>query len=106
MRFAVLLAAAAFAVFLQDGCFRKVQEVGSEDSGSFIVVQGSGQEVTIVIDGVVAAKDVEVTPDGGVKYRVERGTHEVQVLRDGREVLLRRIYIGDGETRALSVPAQ
>jgi len=85
------------------GCFRQVHEQVMEDSAAFIVVEGSGAPVKITIDGGVVAERAPLRSDNGVRYRVQRGTHVVRVERGDQVLADRKIYVGDGETRILTV---
>ena len=104
MRPWILLAGLLAWSGLPGGCFRHVQEEVVTDSASYLSLEGGGGPVTLVLDGAVIADGVQ--PERGVRYKVARGTHEVQVLRRGQPVVQRRVYLGDGETRVLSVPGE
>lgn len=96
---ALCLASCALAA----GCFRQRQEDVTTDSVSYLALEGPGAPVTLLVDGSVIAEGI--WPSRGTRYKLARGSHEVQVLRKGRTIVQRKVYIGDGETRVLSVPA-
>ncbi|MGQ9589080.1 MAG: hypothetical protein ACUVYA_02160 [Planctomycetota bacterium] len=96
--------AGVLACFAAYGCFRKLEETVSGDAGALIVFEGSGGPVTIAIDGAVVADGAYLVPSDGVRYRVPKGRHEVEV-RSGERLLVRRdVYVADGETREIRVP--
>jgi hypothetical protein len=96
---------AVLASVLAVGCFRKVNETVTEDSASLIALQGTGGPVTVVIDGAVVAEGVYLETSNAVRYQVARGRHEVEVRRGDAVVVRRQVYVGDGETRLVDVPA-
>lgn len=86
------------------GCFRELRETITSDSGALIVFEGAGGPVTLLIDGAVIAEEVYLTPSDGVRYRVPKGRHEVEVRKGDRKLLWREVYVADGETRVVRVP--
>jgi hypothetical protein len=91
---------------LLSGCFRQVHETTAEDSGAYLALDGEGGSVTLFVDGEAVAKGVVLLESKDVRYRVEKGTHDIRVERDGKAVVQRRIYVGDGETRVIDVPGR
>jgi hypothetical protein len=104
MRPLVLASILVGLAFVSSSCFRQVKETVTEDSVSYVTFQGGGEPVTIRIDGQVIAEGVELVPEGGVRYKIARGTHTVEVVRQDAILVTRQIYFGDGETRIVSVP--
>lgn len=98
------LLACALACSAASGCFRKLEETISGDAGALIVFEGSGGPVTIAIDGAVVAEDTYLVPSDGVRYRVPKGRHEVEVRAGDRTLVRREVYVADGETREIRVP--
>jgi hypothetical protein len=89
------------------GCFREVKEQVAEDSAAFFAFEGSGTPVSILVDGVEIVAGLELTPpENAVRYKVARGAHDVQVVRDEVVIVRRRVYVGEGETRFISVPGR
>jgi hypothetical protein len=87
-------------------CFRQVKETVTEDSVSYVTFQGTGEPVTIRIDGQVIAENVDLDPDGSVRYKISRGTHTVEVVRREEILVNRQIYFGEDETRIVTVPGR
>lgn len=87
------------------GCFRQIKEQVTEDSASYLVFQGAGAPVSVFVNDVPVAENLELVQEDGVRFRVAPGTHTVRVVRDDQAVVERRIYVGDGETRIMTVPA-
>ena len=104
MRGWLLLATIVACVGLWGGCFRQVREQVTEDSVSYLVVQGSGEPVSFLVDGVVVANDVELVEENGIRFKVAPGSHKVRVVRRESVLVDRQVYVGDGETRIITVP--
>jgi hypothetical protein len=104
MRGWLLLSTIAACVGLSGGCFRQVQEQVTEDSASYLVIQGSGEPVSFQVDGAVVANDVELVEENGIRFKVGPGSHQVRVVRGENVLVDRKIYVGDGETRIITVP--
>ena len=92
------------AALLACGCYRQVKEETMVDAVSYLTFQGSGAAVTLVVDGEPIAADVVLEPSDAVRYQVTPGRHTIEVHRGGAVVVKRQIYIGEGETFAVSVP--
>jgi hypothetical protein len=89
---------------LSAGCFRQVQEERTEDQGAQISLRGSGAPVSLWVDGEVVVDSATLDESDGIRYRIDPGTHEIEVRRGGTVLVRRRLYIGEGETRILDVP--
>ena len=99
------LAVIGLAGLAAGGCFREVKETVTTDSVSYLVVQGTGVPVTVYIDGAIVAHDLELLQENGVRFKIGRGAHKVRIVRGDRVVVDRQVYVGDGETRIVTVPA-
>lgn len=106
MRAASGLFLSAAMGLLLSGCFRQVHEAGAEDSGAYLALDGEGGSVTLFVDGEAVAEGVAPLESKDVRYRVEKGTHDIRVEREGKAVVERRIYVGDGETRVIHIPGR
>jgi hypothetical protein len=104
MRTWSLRAGIAVAVLLACGCFREVKDETMPDAVSYLTFQGSGAAVSLVVDGTSIAANVVLQPSDGVRYQVTPGRHTIEVRRGGAVVVNRQIYVGEGETFAVSVP--
>ncbi len=104
VRRSALCIAGLLAALAGASCFRKLDEVITTDAGALIVFEGEGGPVTLLIDGAAVAEGAYLVPSDGVRYRVPKGRHEVEVRKGERRLLWREIYVADGETRVGRVP--
>lgn len=104
MRGWLLLVTILSCAGLSAGCFRQVREQVTEDSASYLVIQGSGGPVSFQVDGSVVANSVELVENDGTRFKVGPGSHKVRVVRGEQVLVDRQIYVGDGETRVITVP--
>lgn len=94
-----LLVMATTLVLLISGCGSK-EGVKSEAQKSFLYFSGKTQGVLVSID-----KGEEFSVKAGVnnQYGVRPGKRLVEILRDGKLILKREIYLGDGVAKEIEI---
>lgn len=103
------LGAFVVVVLLAVGCARQGGVV-QPDAQSMLLLTGNIQGSVLVLDGNRVGQIDQIGEwfdykDGkGVQFTVDPGTHQVEVRKDGRLLVNRKLYLNDQQTMEVVVP--
>ena len=89
---------------MQGACFRTRQEVQQLDAVSYIQFTGKTENSRVVLkQGQTPVWSlVQINP--GSRYSVKPGTYDIEVIRQGKTVVRRQIFLADLQTFEVRVP--
>lgn len=86
---------------------------GKADEGALSFVSSEASEIQVTVDGTVyglsCVKEQAYRTDRNIKQtakntiRLAPGTHEVEVAREGRTVLVKKVYISASEHKIIEL---
>lgn len=93
---------ALLGLVLLGGCGYK-EGVVNADRKAYLYFTGNVKEVSVSVDGGTPFS-VEEGRDN--LYTIAPGKHRVEVMRDGRVIVEREVYVGDGISKEIAVGGQ
>ena len=81
------------------GCGYK-EGVKSEEKKSYLYFSGNTDDVTVSVDN---AEQFSIKEGINNQYKVKSGKHTVRVYRDGKIIVERELYLGDGMSVGIGV---
>jgi len=85
-------------------CSYPVEQVRTTDERPGLLVQGAPHGATVLVDGLPAGA-ANGPGDIAQVIRIEPGTHAVAVTTSGQILLSERIFVSNGVTKTLTLPA-
>lgn len=95
----IIISFGLLGVLLLSGCGYK-EGVATGEQESYLYFSGNTANVTVSIDN---GEQFTVKPGRDNQYRVKPGKHAVRVLRDGKLIVDREVYVGDGVAKEIGV---
>ena len=99
MKLAILLLGVLFTLA---ACTYPNASVNRTENRPTIAVVGAPQGAVLEVDGVNHGSATRFDGNPEVLL-VESGSHEVRVIRGGQVLLARNVFVGEGETRTLTI---
>lgn len=81
------------------GCGYK-EGVTTEDAKAYLYFSGDLDDVTVSVDH---AAEFEVKSGRDNQYKLKPGKHLIEVFRDGKKIIEREVFIGDGLAKEIEV---
>ncbi|GAA6186294.1 MULTISPECIES: hypothetical protein [Alteromonadaceae] len=102
-----LLVAFIFAVFLA-GCSSSFSEVKQLDDKAYLQLTGNIASGSLSIDGkqisLQQADKFKIDGNLVTKFEISSGTHLIEIVRNDKTVVKRKIYVTNGNVFEVNVP--
>ena len=88
------------------GCVNTPTEFsGVKDDRPYIMFTGVSEQDTILLDGLTIGQAMDYQ-EGKSGLRIESGTHVLQVIRDGQQILKQKFYLSRGSSKTFIISQQ